>query len=100
MESEPSQDVLVEKRGQVAWITINRPDRYNALDFVSYQAIGAAFKEIGFDSSIGVVVLTGAGDKSFCAGGYLADLANFDQGQARRLYSLALETYQTMRRIP
>jgi dihydroxynaphthoic acid synthetase len=100
MSAGAGEDVLLEKRGQVAWITINRPDRYNALDYASYEAIGKAFKDVGFDSSIGVVVLTGAGDKSFCAGGYLADLVNFSAGQARRLYALSLETYQTMRRIP
>jgi enoyl-CoA hydratase/carnithine racemase len=59
MNAGASTDVLLEKRGQVAWITINRPDRYNALGYASYEAIGNAFKNVGFDSSISVVVLTG-----------------------------------------
>lgn len=96
------KDVLYDKVDQVAWITINRPDRYNAFDFNTITELGRAFEDAGRDRSIGVVVLTGAGDKSFCAGGYLASLAGSETDK-RAVYAMmegAMETMLRMRRIP
>ena len=93
-------DVIVEKKGQIAWITLNRPDRYNAVDANSFRELNLAFRECGEDGGIGVVVLTGAGDKAFCSGGFLKDLANFDIGMGRKLFNHAEDLINTMRRIP
>lgn len=95
-----SEQILVEKKDHVAWITFNREDRFNAFDYETFGALRDAISEIGYDPEIGVIVLTGAGDKSFCAGGYLADLQNFDIGQARKLYNISQELFQTMRKVP
>ena len=99
-EAQQGQQILVEKKGQVAWVTFNREDRYNAFDYETFGALGEAIEEIGFDRGIGVIVITGAGDKSFCAGGYLADLQNFSLDMARRLYAISQKTYQIMRKVP
>lgn len=93
-------DVIVEKKGQIAWITLNRPDRYNAVDANSFRELTLAFEECGDDGKIGVVVLTGAGDKAFCSGGYLADLTNFDISMGRKLFGHAENLINIMRRIP
>jgi naphthoate synthase len=62
-------DVLYEKKGGVAWITINRPEVRNAFRTITVAELTDAFVDARFDRTIGVVVLTGAGDKAFCSGG-------------------------------
>lgn len=94
------KDILLEKRDSVAWVTINHPERHNAFDFRTISEIGDAMEEIRFDSSIGVVVLTGAGDKAFCAGGYLSDLTDFSPKKARHLFDESFRAMTAMRRIP
>jgi naphthoate synthase len=63
------QDILYEARDGVAWITINRPDVRNAFRAETVDEMIAAFRTAWHDESVGVVVLTGAGDKAFSAGG-------------------------------
>jgi naphthoate synthase len=62
-------DVLYEVDGGLAWITINRPARYNAFRGRTVDELIRAFKMAWADRSVGVVALTGAGDRAFCAGG-------------------------------
>jgi 2-ketocyclohexanecarboxyl-CoA hydrolase len=62
-------DVLYEKKDGVAWITINRPEVRNAFRTRTVHERTDAFLDARFDPEIGVVVLTGAGDKAFCSGG-------------------------------
>src|SRR5438093_1260290 len=64
-----STDILYEKKAGVAWITINRPEVRNAFRTKTVADLTGAFVDARWDPSIGVVVLTGAGDKAFCAGG-------------------------------
>jgi len=59
---------LYERRGNVAVITINRPDARNAVNGAVSIAVGDALQQAQDDSDVWAVVLTGAGDKSFCAG--------------------------------
>jgi 2-ketocyclohexanecarboxyl-CoA hydrolase len=63
------QDILYVKENGIATITINRPNAYNAFRANTCEEMIDAFKDADFDKSIGVVVLTGAGDKAFCTGG-------------------------------
>jgi 2-ketocyclohexanecarboxyl-CoA hydrolase len=62
-------DILYTKSDGVATVTINRPKSYNAFRAQTCEEMIDAFKDADFDKSIGVVVLTGAGDKAFCTGG-------------------------------
>ena len=64
--------VLTEKRGPVQWIVINRPERRNAMNDAVIAGIAAGFTQATNDPSVRAVVLTGAGEKAFCAG---ADLS-------------------------
>ena len=66
--------VIYEKRGNIAHITLNRPDVFNAFDEVQSYDLQAALKEANKDSEIRVVVLTGAG-KAFCSGQDLKAIA-------------------------
>ncbi len=63
------QDIIYEKTNGVARITINRPKSYNAFTGVTLREMTEALTDASTDHSVGVVVLTGAGDKAFCAGG-------------------------------
>lgn len=62
-------DVRYEVEGGLAWITIARPERYNAFRAHTIDELILAFKAAWADASVGVVALTGAGDKAFCTGG-------------------------------
>jgi len=65
--------VVLEKRGQAFWITINRPEKRNALNGEVIAGIAKGYRDAHEGSDVRVIVLTGAGDKAFCAG---ADLQN------------------------
>src|ERR1700757_3102615 len=65
--------VLLEKRGQAFWITINRPDKRNAVNAAVIGGIAKGYRAAHDDKDVRVIVLTGAGEKAFCAG---ADLQN------------------------
>jgi len=62
-------DVRYEVRGPVAWLTIDRPERYNAFRGRTVDQLIAGFRRAWADGAVGAVVLTGAGDKAFCTGG-------------------------------
>ncbi len=68
--------VLVSKSGAVQRIEINRPERRNALNAAVVQGIGDGIRKAQADAEIRVIVLTGSGDKAFCAGGDLAPAAD------------------------
>lgn len=63
------EDIIYEAAGGVARITINRPEKYNAFRGRTVEELIAALGLAGWDKSIGVIVLAGAGDKAFCTGG-------------------------------
>ena len=64
-------EVLFEKSGPLARVTINRPERMNACDFETYRLLGEAWPEVDRDPEIRVAILTGAGERAFCAGSYI-----------------------------
>jgi naphthoate synthase len=65
----PYTDIRYEKKGGVAWITIDRPEVRNAFRTRTVAELTEAFTEAKFDPEVGVAVLTGEGDKAFCSGG-------------------------------
>ncbi len=60
--------VIFKKDGPIARVTINRPERLNACDFETYNRLAEVWTEFRDDSSLRVAILTGAGDRAFCAG--------------------------------
>ena len=75
--------VLFEKRDGIAWLTINRPQAYNAIDLEARDLIWTLLEVVSFDEEVGVVVFRGAGDRAFCAGMDLATTIPLAQRFAR-----------------
>ncbi|MEE2777614.1 MAG: enoyl-CoA hydratase-related protein [Acidobacteriota bacterium] len=69
MNLDALEDVTYEVDKGLAWITIDRPERFNSFRGRTIDELIRAFKAAWADSSVGVVALTGRGDKAFCAGG-------------------------------
>lgn len=68
-----NDSVILQTKGAALWITINRPDKRNAMNAEVIAGIASGYRAAQDDPMVRVIVLTGAGDKAFCAG---ADLAN------------------------
>jgi len=93
--NEPS--LLVDVRNHVGVITINRPKLHNALDTPTLLALEQAFATLEADDDCRVIVFTGAGEKSFVAGGDLGDL-NSRQGLAH-YQEFAEDIHRVFRRL-
>src|SRR6267142_6251617 len=70
------QTILLERRERVAIVTINRPEKRNALNIQTRAEGAAVLDQLRADDSVRVVVFTGAGDKAFIAGADIAEFAN------------------------
>lgn len=74
--SDTTDHVRYERRGPVAWLTIDRPAARNALNKAVRDGLLAGTHRFNADDDARVLVLTGAGDKAFCAGGDLKEMAD------------------------
>jgi len=93
--------VLVEKKEAVLYITINRPEKRNALAREVLTFIKDTFNAYSEDLSIKLAVLTGAGDKSFAAGGDLHDLFDVRTNeQTREMSDEAFQCLEAVRQFP
>ena len=77
--------LLVERREGIALVTINRPDKLNALNDAVISELGEVAALIAQDSTIRAAILTGAGPKAFVAGADISELAGCDAGRAHVL---------------
>ena len=89
-------DVIVDRRAEVLWLRLNRPERMNAFDRNTLDELIAALRE-HVDSR--VVVITGEG-RAFCSGGYLADLSDPDFWELRSLFAGTLQLFDAIRSAP
>ena len=67
--------ILYDTRDHIAKITINRPEAYNAYNTPCLVELREAFRDATFDDHVGVIVITGAGEKAFCTGGDVKEYA-------------------------
>ena len=70
------QNVLYEKKGPIAYVTLNRPKVLNALNAKTIAELRSVFEGIRDDSEVRGVIFTGAGDKAFAAGADISEMAN------------------------
>ena len=81
MKSGEYSNILVERRGAVGIVTLNRPQALNALNAALIAEVGTAFDELEGDPAIGAIVLTG-GEKAFAAGADIKEMADKTYMQA------------------
>jgi len=79
--------VRLERRAAVALVTIDRPERMNALSWATVQQLGEIGRELAQDPLLRVCVLTGAGEKAFSAGADLKERQGMSRGQVREMLS-------------
>ena len=68
--------VLVARDGAIATVTLNHPERLNALNRAMWARLGEVMRELSADDALRCVVVRGAGDKAFAAGADIAEFAN------------------------
>jgi naphthoate synthase len=94
-------EVLYEVQDGLAWVTINRPERYNAFRALTVDLLIDALERAWADESVGVVALTGAGDKAFCAGGDQKQrLETGDYGPSQKGLFRIEQLHRTLRALP
>jgi len=72
------ENILLEKKNAIAYVTVNRPKVLNALNMATMEELRVAFTDIKSDAAIRVAILTGAGEKAFVAGADIGELAKQD----------------------
>lgn len=78
-------NILVDIENKIAIITINRPNKLNALNKETIEELGTAFANLEEDEHVRVIIITGSGEKAFVAGADISEFADFDESEGRRL---------------
>jgi enoyl-CoA hydratase len=92
-------NVLYEKKGSIAYVTVNRPKVLNALNTPTWADLQTAFADAKADASVLGVILTGAGDKAFIAGADISELAHveaFDAEESSRFGQGVLDLIENL----
>lgn len=92
-------DIIFEKKDGVAKITMNRPNKLNAFRTETVVEMVEALEDIEADPTIGVVALTGVGDRAFCVGGDAGDVAD-GAGYSPKLLRNIFRVHELLRKIP
>ena len=77
------ENILFEKKGAIAYVTVNRPKVLNALNMATMEELRSAFHDIKKETAIRAVILTGSGEKAFIAGADISELAKNDAVAAK-----------------
>ena len=97
------ETIITEVRGQTGWITLNREERRNALNPTAVRELTAALKEMEDETEVISLVLTGAGEKAFCAGmdlggGEALELSFLDRHELQRQFVELLKTMKALKK--
>jgi enoyl-CoA hydratase len=82
---------ILEQKGRMALLTLNRPQALNAINMQMNDEVAAALKEIDQDKNIDVLIITGAGEKAFCAGRDLKEMAVSERRPGVRTVSVIIQ---------
>ncbi len=93
-------NILIERRGQVLIVTINRPDRMNSLDRPTLAEGAKLIKNLHFDKDVRVVILTGSGNKAFCAGADLKEREGMSMSDVRQYIRTIRNTFTDIENLP
>ena len=93
-------NLLLQKDGALATITFNNPKALNALTVATFYGLETLLNELEQDADVRVVILTGAGEKAFIAGGDISHLGTLDAGGAREFALLAQRVIDRIETFP
>ena len=99
LEAIARRELIVENRDGVVWLTLNRPERRNALSESLVGELDEALSAIAADERVRVVVLAASG-KAFSAGHDLSEMVGRSEDEYRRLFANCTEVMQKLRRLP
>ncbi len=92
--------ILEERQGHVALLTLNRPRVMNALNFPMLRALKERLDALWFDREVRVVMITGAGEKAFCAGADLKERATLSEVQVKEFIRTIRDTFTMLEEMP
>ena len=75
MSEDIKSHLLVEKKGRIAYVTLNRPEVLNALTEAHWQQLANTWRALDDDPDVWVIIITGSGERAFCTGQDLKDVA-------------------------
>jgi enoyl-CoA hydratase len=90
--------ILVVRDGAIATVTLNNPDRLNALNRAMWAGLGESMRQLSADDALRCVVVRGAGDKAFAAGADIAEFAR-ERANAKQAKSYGDLIHETMRAV-
>lgn len=94
------ENILLEKQGSVAVVTINRPKALNALNADTLQELDQVFTDLAADDSVTAVVLTGAGEKAFVAGADISFMKDLTAVEGREFGLLGQAVFNKIENLP
>src|SRR5437660_6360927 len=97
--TEEGSPILLERRGAIALLTLNRPHRLNAMNTRMGVRRGERVDEVAEETAVRVVVLTGAGDRAFCAGGDLKERQGMTPEQWTRQHRIFERAHHKLRNL-
>jgi enoyl-CoA hydratase len=92
-------NILVERDGAVATVTVNRPKVLNALNHQTLSELGAAFDELADDASVRGLLVTGSGEKAFVAGADINELARMQAMEAKDVAFFGQQVFARLERM-
>jgi enoyl-CoA hydratase len=97
--TEDGSPILLERRGPIALLTLNRPHVLNAMNTAMGVRLSEVLDELAEEASVRVVVLTGAGDRAFCAGGDLKERQGMTPEQWTRQHRIFERAHHRLRNL-
>ncbi|MEA1961434.1 MAG: short-chain-enoyl-CoA hydratase [Bacillota bacterium] len=90
------ENIILEKEGALAILTVNRPKAMNALNKDTLEEIREAVKDVAADDNLYALIVTGSGDKAFVAGADIAYMMNFGPMEGRAFSKLGQEVFREL----
>jgi len=94
------ENVKLGTENHIAYITINRPEVLNTFNYPALEELGNAIEEIKLDKEVRVVVVTGAGEKAFCAGADLKERRTLNEKEVKRNVNKIRDVFLALEELP
>ncbi|MDQ7817118.1 MAG: enoyl-CoA hydratase-related protein [Melioribacteraceae bacterium] len=93
------QNILFEVKNRIAFVTINRPDKLNALNHDTLTELKSCFELIRNDNEINIVIITGAGEKAFVAGADISELNKLNEADGKAFSEFGQEIFNQIENL-